>query len=346
MSYRLSELSKDYFPNLLDEIHNINDWEEKRARIARLWEQWIGWMPELVRPVYTIHSELQKLNHVRVHLSYETGFGDRVYAYLLIPGKERSRQDKLYPAMLALHPTDAKGKADIATEEGRESRRYALDLVSRGYVVLAPDTITAGERIYEGAEAFQTAPFYSEFPHSTAVGKMIHDHQQGIELLLDLPFVDSKRIGVIGHSLGAYNAYFLAAVDARIKVVVSSCGLCPFTDDPTPNRWGKRDWFTHIPKLTDVIQEDRVPFEFHEIMALTAPRPLFNWFTQNDLIFPNWQAGALASNNLDALYRFLGHEDCYVSLLGNSGHDFPECIRELSYEFTDRWLRNNESFII
>ena len=167
---------------------------------------------------------------------------------------------------------------------------------------------------------------------------MIHDHQQGIELLLTLGFVDSKRIGAIGHSLGAYNAYFLAALDTRVKVIVSSCGLCPFTQDPTPNRWGQRDWFSHIPQLTDAIHEDIVPFEFHEIMSLVAPRPLFNWYTQNDSIFPNWQAAALASKDVDALYRLLGYQDCYVSLLGNDGHEFPSSIRTLSYQYIDRWF--------
>ncbi|GGF98163.1 alpha/beta hydrolase family protein [Paenibacillus aceti] len=345
MGYRLSALSKEGFPNLLDGVNHMNDWAKKRENIAQTWQRWIGWMPESVPTDYTIYSEQPQSDHIRIHLSYKTGFGDHVYAYLLIPGKERNPRDP-YPAMLALHPTDAKGKADVATEEGRENRRYALELVSRGYVVLAPDTITAGERIYEGAEAFQTAPFYREFPHSTVIGKMIHDHQQGIELLLTLPYVDPARIGAIGHSLGAYNAYFLAAVDPRIRAVISSCGLCPFTDDPTPERWGQRDWFSHMPKLTEAILADEVPFEFHEIMALMAPRPLFNWFTQNDPIFPNWQAAALASSNLDALYRWLGHDSSYISLLGNGGHDFPPGIREESYEFVDRWLRNSGSFII
>src|SRR5690606_28215567 len=109
-----------------------------------------------------------------------------------------------------------------------------------GFVVLAPDTITAGERIYEHSEAFQTAPFYDAFPHSTAIGKMLHDHQQGLDALELLSFVDSSRIGAIGHSLGAYNAFILAGWDRRVKAVVSSCGLSPFADDPDPNRWGQR----------------------------------------------------------------------------------------------------------
>ena len=345
MSYQLSQLSEQTFPRLLDGISDQPAWESKKERIAEVWRQYIGWMPERVPSSYTILSDHREADHIRIHLSYKTGYGDLVYAYLLIPNHRKDAQTQAsrsrYPAILALHPTDSKGKADIALSSGREGRRYALELVSRGYVVLAPDTITAGERIYPEAEAFQTAPFYKQYPNSTAIGKMIHDHQQGIDLLQSLPYVDPDRIGAIGHSLGAYNAYFLAAMDERIKAVVSSCGFCPFLHDPEPNRWGQRDWFSHLPRLTDDMKEDRIPFEFHEIMALMAPRPLFNWFTQNDKIFPNWQAAAFASLDVHRLYEWLERTESYTSLIGNEGHDFPDHIRPLSYQFLDRWLRKD-----
>src|SRR5690606_2873519 len=161
-------------------------------------------------------------NYIQSHLSYRTAFGDEVTAYLLIPGLDENPKDPL-PAILALHPTHASGKDDIGPD-GRENRRYGYELVQEGYVVLVPDTITAGERIYPGNEAFKTAPFYDQHPDYTAVGKMVHDHQQGIDLLSSLSYVDVERIGAIGHSLGAYNAFFLSAVDKRGKAVVSSCG--------------------------------------------------------------------------------------------------------------------------
>lgn len=343
MGYQLSQLSEQNFPYLLEGIEDRKQWEAKREKIAAVWQHYLGSIPKAVPVAYTIHSEHAEADHIRIHLSYNTGFGDRVSAYLLIPGEQVQNREKRYPAILALHPTADNGKEDVATRTGRANRQYGLELVARGYVVLAPDTITAGERIYDGAEPFQTAPFYKQFPHSTAVGKMIHDHQQAITLLQSLAFVDPERIGAIGHSLGAYNAYFLAAVEARIKVVVSSCGFCPFMQDDNPNRWGQRDWFSHIPELTEQIKNDLVPFEFHEIIALAAPRPFFNWFTQQDTIFPNWQAAAFASLDIQRLYQWLGADERYISLLGNGEHDFPPHIRELSYKFLDDWLMEEDS---
>ncbi|OMF24382.1 hypothetical protein BK133_22840 [Paenibacillus sp. FSL H8-0548] len=42
---------------------------------------------------------------------------------------------------------------------------------------------------------------------------------------------------------------------------------------------------------------------------------------------------------VQCLYQFLGHQKCYMSLLGNDAHDFPEHIRAVSYPFLDRWLK-------
>jgi hypothetical protein len=361
MAYRLSELSLGSLPSLIpDEAGAASDddrsssgvppgaaidtanasqrWSLRRREIAEVWARYLGHMPERVDTDVRIESRTREADHVRIHLSYATGYGDRVPAYLLVPGDDERPQGR-FPAVMALHPTHAAGKADVASPAARKNRAYGLELVSRGYVVLAPDTITAGERLMEGEEAFRTAPFYRKFPQSTAIGKMLHDHQQGLDVLASLAFVDAERIGAIGHSLGAYNAFILAGWDRRVKAVVSSCGLSPFAGDPDPNRWGLRDWFTHLPRISDDLARGEVPFEFHEIAALCAPTPMFQWSGQNDPIFPHWPNIAEALREIGRLYDMLGAGDRYVGLMGYAGHDFPREIRLSAYRFLDQWLR-------
>jgi hypothetical protein len=154
MGYKLSLLSEQSFPHLLDGIEDQTQWHIKRSSIEATWREYLGWMPERIPVKFNVHAEHVEADHIRVHLSYETGYGDQVYAYLLIPEQAVNPRLQQFPAMLALHPTHKDGKADIASSEGRANRQYGLELVSRGYVVLAPDTITAGERIYAGYEAF------------------------------------------------------------------------------------------------------------------------------------------------------------------------------------------------
>ncbi|MFY4774775.1 alpha/beta hydrolase family protein [Metabacillus sp. RGM 3146] len=334
MPYLLEKLEQAGLPPLISQSENEKNWQQKMLAIKKTWKNIVKELASPLDPIYQIISEEKEKKHVRRKIIYQTGDGDQVTANLLIP------LDTAFPcpAVLALHPTEPLGKDDISHPRGRKSRRYGMELADRGYIVLAPDCITAGERVKAGAEPFQTRFFYADHPEWTAAGKMISDHIQGIELLCNLEEVDSERIGAIGHSLGGYNSFFLSSLDSRVKAVVCSCGLSVFTGDPEQNRWGKRDWFSHFPELTPLTEAGEIPFEFHEILSLHAPRPLFVWMTMNDAIFPHWQRIAEGLGHIDQLYRLLGENEKFDCLIGNKGHDFPSDIREFSYEFLNKWL--------
>ncbi|WP_159881504.1 alpha/beta hydrolase family protein [Paenibacillus puerhi] len=310
-------------------------WEAKRDIIRLKWLELIGGLPSRVPVRYRILSSVAEQTHTRHHLEYDTAHGDKVMAYLLVPHEAAEPK----PAVLALHPTIDTGKDDIAVASGRPGRRYGLELVERGYIVLAPDTITAGERRRSGEPYFHTASFEAQHPEWSAVGKMLTDHLQGVDLLCSLPGVDAERIGAIGHSLGGYNAFFLAGVDSRVKAVAVSCGLSTFYGDPEPNRWGRRSWFSHIPRVTDALSSQSLTLDFHEIAALAAPVPFFCWIAQQDRYMPHWKEIGEAAEELQALYAHLGYPERFQAVIGTSGHDFPDVIRRWAYEFLDDWLR-------
>lgn len=341
MGYVLSQLNRKGIPSLLDGIDNAEDWNRKLDGIRRVWLDYIGELPERAPVNLRILSRSEQPGHTRIHCSYDSAYGDAITAYLLVPDATLyPRPAGGYPAIMGLHPTTEEGKADIATEEGRPNRRYALELVRRGYVVLAPDSLTAGERIFPDHQAFHSGPFYDLHPEWSAVAKNALDHMYGVDVLCSLDEVDPDAIGAIGHSFGGYNSYFLAGLDQRIKAFVSSCGFSPFTGDPSPDHWGYRSYpYTHIPKVSVDLAQDRIPFEFHEIAALCAPTPSFHYAGQQDHIFPHWKSVAESMLELAKLYRLLGKEDRFRSYIGTGGHDFPEEIRELAYSFLDRWLK-------
>lgn len=337
--YKLSELNKKGIPPLLDGIQTPEQWRQKKEEIRKVWLEYIGELPQRPAVQYKIVSETQMSDHVRQKLLINTLYDDTITAFLLIPNSAKTDKKRKYPAILAMHPTNVLGKASVATTEGPPNRRYGYELVSRGYIVLAMDDLTAGERIYPGEKAFRTAPFYQKYPNWTIVAKTLVDNMQGLDFLSQHDRVAADRIGTIGVSLGGYNTFFLSSIDPRIKAVVSVCGLSTFTGDPKPERWGQRDWYSHFPRLTTDINNDRVPFEFNEIVSLSAPIPMFFFSTQNDRIFPHWQQIGDALKDIYGLYEWLGHVDRFHSLIGPGGHDFPPEIRELSYDFLDQYLK-------
>jgi len=357
MPYVLSHLNQTGIPPLLQGIESYEQWTAKLSAIRATWLDYIGELPARVPVQLKVHSESKELTHTRLHIEYDTVYDDAITAYLLIPnerafkhpgqfnqlghsGQSDQPGQSGYPAIMALHPTHELGKDDIATLSGRENRKYAIELVERGYVVLVPDALTAGERIYPGKPSFHSGPFYEKHPEWSTVAKNVIDHMQGLDVLCSLDIVNPHAIGAIGHSFGGYNSYFLAGLDDRIKAVVSSCGFSPFTGDPDPQHWGHRNFpYTHIPKISADLQQDQIPFEFHEIVVLMAPTPFFSYAGQDDHIFPHWKSVAEGMLELSRLYRWLGKEDHFKSFIGAGGHDFPEEIRMLAYSFLDYWLK-------
>jgi len=215
---------------------------------------------------------------------------------------------------------------------GRPSLHYAVELVRQGYVCLAPDCITAGERVYPGAAPYETEGFYQRHPGWSALGKMLWDHQRALDLLDSLDHVDPDRVGVIGHSLGGENAMMLGAFDHRIKVTVANCAYVPFAADPEPSRWCRDSWFVYLPQLRSGISQGlHPPFFWIEVLGLIAPRALYYAYALQDSIFPNSASLAEDMRQLGRLYDFLGsrarlgyHED-------PGEHDFTNAAREGAY---------------
>lgn len=341
--YRLSTLNEKGIPRLLDSITTPEQWAGKNEDIRKAWLELVGELPKRPGVRYRIISETQMSDHVRQKIIFNTIYDDSVSAFLLIPNAAKTGKRK-YPAILALQPTNETGKLAVATpfKEGNRNRYYGYELVSRGYIVLAPDDLTSGERVYPGEKPFQSAPFYKKYPDWTIMAKTLVDHMQALDLLSQLDHVAADRIAAIGVSFGAYNSFFLSSVDPRIKAVVSICGLSPFTGDPNPNRWGIRDWYTHFPAITAGLNNDNVPFEFNEIVALSAPTPMFFYAAQNDLIFPHWQSIGEALNDVYKLYEWLGYADSFQYSIGPGGHDFPREIRNWAYNFLDQHLKDTK----
>jgi hypothetical protein len=226
-----------------------------------------------------------------------------------------------------------------------------MELAQRGYVVLAIDVISAGERVYPGFDSYYTNEFYNTFPHWSAMDKMIYDHKKGVDFLCSLDIVNPNRLGCIGHSLGGYNSYFLQAFDLRIKAAVSSCGFSPMGESNNPYQFARNDWFVHFnPICREYIRTGMIPCDMHEIMALCAPRHLFNYSAKKDEVyypssthnngdFEKWNHTVnKALNQVSKVYEILGVPDRFISVQDDGGHDFPMDVRKVAYRWLDKCL--------
>ena len=306
-----------------------SEWARRREHIVASMESVMGREPRLTRdPPLNIRAEEEAVvdDVTRHHLTYQAEAGDRVPAYLFVPREANAR----LPAMLCLHQTTAIGKGEPAGLGGRENLRYALELARRGYVTLAPDYPNFGDYVVD--------PYAAGYASATMKG--IRNHRRAVDLLASRAEVDPERIGVIGHSLGGHNALFLAVFEPRIKVVITSCGFNSFFKyyggDLTG--WSHRGY---MPRIADLYHHDpkEMPFDFTEVLAAIAPRPVFINAPMADA---NFEVSGVKDCVIAAepVYRLLAGsvKERLVAAHPDCGHDFPPEVRAAAYGWLDDWL--------
>jgi dienelactone hydrolase len=315
---------------LLQPIETPWHWGIRRAHILQGMEQAMGTLPASDRRVpldVQVLSEEDAGSYIRRKITYAAEPGDRVPALLLIPKQIDGRA----PAMLCLHPTSPLGKAQICGLDGRPSRFYAHELAERGYVCLAPDYPSFGDYGYDFRVAGQ------HYPSGSMKG--IWNHIRGVDLLEALPEVHADRIGCIGHSLGGHNALFVAAFDQRLRAVVTSCGFTAFAHYYGGNLAG---WTSdrYMPRIRDVFDSDpqRVPFDFYEVLAAIAPRPVYVNAPLHDANF-DVEGVRKVVDRAREVYKQRGARDNLKVEYPDAEHDFPDEIRDSVYQWLDRHLK-------
>jgi dienelactone hydrolase len=307
------------------------DWEVRRAHILAHFQQVAGPLPGGERRVplaMEVVSTQEDRGIVRKKITFATEPGDRVPAWLLIPGGPAAAESSR-PAVLCLHQTVSIGKDEPAGLGGKPDLRYALELARRGYVALAPDYPNFGEYKID----------VYKLGYASATMKAIWNNRRAVDVLTDLNEVDPERIGVIGHSLGGHNAIFTALFEPRIKAVVSSCGFNAF---PSYDKGNIAGWSHkgYMPRLKETYQLDLrlVPFDFPELIGALAPRA---FFTNSPLHDANFEVEGvrLCIGSARPVYEFLGVPDRLVATYPDAQHAFPPAARFQAYEFLDEHLR-------
>jgi dienelactone hydrolase len=186
----------------------------------------LGLLPDKAPPAPTVVDEVDCGSFLRRTIEYSVESDERIQAFLCLP---HTRSHAL-PAVCCFHQHGENrllGKSEVVGLSGDPDQAYAKELAERGYVTLAPDAICFEDRCDN-----KESPDYNHVHQlhirlirgQTFLGKVLHDISAGINVLQDMPEVDSNRIGFIGHSYGGRMALFAPVFDRRIKASVCSCG--------------------------------------------------------------------------------------------------------------------------
>jgi dienelactone hydrolase len=237
-----------------------------------------------------------------------------------------------FPAVLYLH---AHGhRYDIGNRELIEGRTslltpaYGEALAAQGIAALCLDMPAFGAR----ADQRETERAKWHLWHGrTLFGAMLRDVQVGLDVLQQRDDIAPDRIGAFGLSMGATQAYWLAALDDRIKAVAH---LCCFADLAWLVEHGQHDLhgiYMMVPGLLAAVSTG-------EIAASIAPRPQLCCVGLADPLTPP-DAVAIAAAVVERAYLAHGAPDRWrLSTDPAVGHQETGTMRRLVLEHFARWL--------
>jgi dienelactone hydrolase len=305
----------------------LEHWTDYRSHLLRAMEEVMGERPPDARGVpleVRVLGETTRDSVIERRIEYRSERDGWVPAILLMPDTSHAQR----PAVLCLHQSTPLGKAEPAGLAGSTDMHYALELTRRGYVTLTPD--------YPGTGDHRVDPYARGW--ASAVRKAIHDNRRAIDVLARLPQVDSTRIGCLGHSLGGTLALFTAAFDERLRAIVSSCGFSEFD----AYAGGDLSGWSHrglMPRIAERYHNDPglMPFDFGDVIAVLAPRPVLVIAPTRDGIF-DVNGVRTAVRKAEPAWRLLGAHKGLTVRHPDGYHHFTPAARAQAYEWLEQML--------
>jgi dienelactone hydrolase len=159
---------------------------------------------------------------------------------------------------------------------------------------------------------------------------MVYDSLRAIDYLTSRNDVDPQRIATCGLSMGSTMAWWLAALDTRIKVCVDMCCLTDFQALLEAGDVSRHGAYYFVPKLLKY-------FTTAQINALIAPRPHLALAGDQDRLTPSSGLDRIDAE-LKQVYQSQGAAQAWRLLRYDQGHFENPQMRQEVLSFLDKWL--------
>ena len=322
LAHGMMEFNEKNLPPLLVDsdgrpIKSLSKWLEQREVIKKRWLDFLGVMePNPKAPQLKVLNEVNDKGVIRQYVEYEGEPGIMVRGYLLKP--ENIQQ--AIPGVVALHSTSDNQMIYISGLQEGEKVAFGYKLARMGFIVLCPQCYLWHENQGRNWED-QAAHFIKDHPGTTGMAKMLFDASRAVDVLESLEEVDSSRIGCMGHSLGAKEAFYLGAFDDRVSTIVSNEGGIGIE----MSNWDAL-WYLG-PEI------DQFGYQHHEVLALAAPKPFL-------LIGGDGYDGEASKPYINAakpVYKLYGKEENLALKNHGEGHSAVPIAEEWTYD----WMKEH-----
>lgn len=315
----------------IEKIQTRQQWQQRQKQQKEVIWDAIGRFPEKTPLNARITGVVRKDGFRIENLIYESLPGYYVTASLFIPDKIKQPA----PAILF-----CSGHSALAYR--RDVYQIPLqNLVKKGFIVLAFDPVSQGERLqyFDKAEnksriGSSTKEHSYPAPQSFLIGQsvaryFVWDGIRGIDYLVSRPEVDAARIGVHGLSGGGTQTAYIAALDDRVAAAAPSGYITGYKRlmESVGVQDGEQNFYHGLAKGID----------HADFLEIRAPKPTLVMATTRD--FFNITGTREVFERVKNAYKIFGKTENLQLVEGDYEHGYTQNIREGMYAFFQKHLQ-------
>ncbi|HEX5471327.1 MAG TPA: acetylxylan esterase [Lacipirellulaceae bacterium] len=258
------------------DVKSWQEWTKHRDTYRRQLREMLGLDPLPERtPLHAVVTGTLERDDFKVEKLY---FQSRPHLYvtanLYLPKKQTGR----VPAILYLCGHSPAIKNGVSFGNKTKFQHHGAWFARNGYVCLVIDTLQFGEiqGIHRGT--YDQNMWWWNCRGYTPAGVETWNAIRAIDYLVSRPEVDPDRIGVTGRSGGGAYSWYATALDDRIKVAVPVAGITNLHNHVVD---GCVEGHCDCMYMVNTYRWD-----YPQVAALAAPRPLLISNTDRDKLFP------------------------------------------------------------
>ena len=318
----------------LAEIQVLEDWNVKKQVYRKQLHEMLGLdpMPERTPLKATVTGTVKHDEFEVRNLHFQSSPGLYVTGNLYVP----KNLNKPAPTILYVC---GHGRVRIdGIDYGNKThyQHHGAWFARNGYVCLAIDTIQLGELsgIHHGT--YRHGMWWWNSRGYTPAGVEAWNCIRALDYLESLDFVDKDRLGVTGRSGGGAYSWWIATLDERSKVAAPVAGITDLKNHVVDGVVeGHCDCMYHV---------NTYGWDFAQIAALVAPRPLLILNTDDDGIFPLDGVNRLFTK-VRRIYELHGKKSSLGLVITPGGHGDSQELRVPAFNWFNKHLKGGSTLI-
>ncbi len=314
----------------LADVKTLEDWNAKKEQYRQQLAEMLGlWpMPAKTELNATITGKIDMGDIVVENLHYQSMPHLYVTANVYLPKKIEGR----LPAIVYVCGHSPVKKGNVSFGNKTAYQHHGVWFAKNGYVCIVLDTLQLGEieGIHHGL--YREKMWWWMSRGYTPAGVEAWNSIRAIDYLVSRPEVDGTKIGITGRSGGGAYSWWTAALDDRIACAVPVAGI---TDMQNHIVDGTIEGHCDCMFMTNTYRWD-----FAQVAALIAPRPLLISNSDKDTIFPLDGVERL-HQRVARIYKLKKAEKNLGLLITEGPHKDTQELQLPAFKWFNRFLKND-----